>query len=80
MKRYRLIVETDATSFRDVDDLLIMIEAALDAERQHGETAAVRLEGEVRPENFGLTTEPVPIDEKYIQQRHLEEDPWYYLR
>lgn len=80
MKRFRLIVETDADEFSDVDSLLITIEAALDAVRRHGETAAVWLEGEVGPHSTGLTTEPVPIDPEYIQQRHLEEDPWYYVR
>lgn len=80
MKRYRLIIETDAAEFSDVDDLLITIEVALDAVRRHGETAAVWLEGEVGRRSSDLTTEPVPIDPEYVQQRHLEEDPWYYFR
>jgi len=77
--RYRLIVETNAAAFSDVDDLLITIEAALDAERRHGETAAVGLERELGQPTQGLATEIDPADLEYIKQRHLETDPYYYI-
>ena len=57
LKRYRLIVETDADAFQDVDDLLITIEIALDAERMHGETAAVWFESDIGPSVSSVTSE-----------------------
>jgi hypothetical protein len=77
--RYRLIVETNAAAFADPDDLLITIEAALDAERRYGETAAVDFDRELGQPSDGMATEPSPDDLEYIKQRHLEKDPYYYI-
>jgi hypothetical protein len=44
VRRYRLIIETDAIAFAEVDELLTTLEAALDAERRHGEVAVIWLE------------------------------------
>lgn len=76
LRRYRVTIETDAEAFRDPEELLITLEAALDAERRHGETAAVWLEGDVGPSSTTFTSEPIPIDPEYIRQRHQEEDPY----
>ena len=63
-KKHRIIVETDAEAFRDPDTLLIALEAALDAERCHGETTAVWLEGEVGSSVSSVATEMIAIDEE----------------
>ena len=55
---YRFVVETEA-SFDDPDELLLTIEASLEACRRPGTTLAVWLESEIGPSHTDLTTEPL---------------------
>lgn len=58
LRRYRVTIETDAEAFRDPEELLITLEAALDAERRHGETAAVWFDRDI---GMDATTRTEPV-------------------